>query len=843
MRTMPFTFRRICGALILTLTLFFCVGVFVLPANAAQESTGKTIYVVYDDSGSMCMNGLPRWSQAKYAMEVFAAMLGENDTMSIYELSGGGSVALTISGKDQSRVEMVHQMNSTFRGTPYAPVERAAQELSAVPEERERWFVVLTDGTFDGLRERSAEWLEGQMDTLNQQGIKTVFLGIGEKAPVLSSNAEQGRYAEKAVSGADVIQKVTDIANQIFEHQVMGGSYLNKQGNEYQLTCDVPISEIVVFAQGEDAAVGSTMTYNEQTVRASESYQVKYSDLLPENYPDAVVDASLVGNVTIFKAPQSAPFESGSFTIQAQGSQEVQIYYRPSVTVTCDMLYNGMPINPEDKLYAGEYEIRLDFVDPATGDVLNSNLLKDARFSLKVWNNGEYQEVTNKNGKVYLNEGDITLQAIAALPGNITLRNEREYVVLPEPVTLGISSDADAKSYTTIGLGEKAVPIILTVTNAATGEPLTEEQWNNATVSIAKASGVEWLITKGQQVSTWEARPAKTEGLLKKVKTGTTTFEVSAEYQVGRACGYGGSKMEVTISEYAGSDLRIELTPPGQNYDIASLKDAPGISARITYQDPYTGEYLPLTEEQWNSLKLSASSDHRIGWRVEKGQEPGTWTLYPTWYLGIRVLTGKLFTDQITVTLSVAASGHAENLKFKGAAQQELTFLCLPWSKVWPDLLIAALVLAFAVWLILGYIRKPRIIPRKMNPRCVYNTTVSPRRTIRKKFLRSLLPYLPDRAVVYSNATTYACDFPSLKIQAVDNYSFKILNNSMDWDHTMISNVMLPNAETLHKRTYYYNNFKIASIDHRTQLTRGYFTFNYPKKKKRRIVKTTKYRR
>ena len=110
MRTMPFTFRRICGALILTLTLFFCVGVFVLPANAAQESTGKTIYVVYDDSGSMCMNGLPRWSQAKYAMEVFAAMLGENDTMSIYELSGGGSVALTISGKDQSRVEMVHQM-------------------------------------------------------------------------------------------------------------------------------------------------------------------------------------------------------------------------------------------------------------------------------------------------------------------------------------------------------------------------------------------------------------------------------------------------------------------------------------------------------------------------------------------------------------------------------------------------------------------------------------------------------------------------------------------------------------------------------------------------------------
>lgn len=80
---------RIIGFL-LCISLTLCFESMVLQVNAAEKQGGRIINVVYDDSGSMVKTDdgktIPRWSQAKYSLEVFTAMLNENDKMNIWLL-------------------------------------------------------------------------------------------------------------------------------------------------------------------------------------------------------------------------------------------------------------------------------------------------------------------------------------------------------------------------------------------------------------------------------------------------------------------------------------------------------------------------------------------------------------------------------------------------------------------------------------------------------------------------------------------------------------------------------------------------------------------------------------
>ena len=83
----------------------------VLPAQvqANNDKKSRSISIVYDDSGSMIKNGNPpvfndRWCQAKYAMEVFAAMLDTEDVMNIFPMSLSSSKKpfLTIRGSESA---------------------------------------------------------------------------------------------------------------------------------------------------------------------------------------------------------------------------------------------------------------------------------------------------------------------------------------------------------------------------------------------------------------------------------------------------------------------------------------------------------------------------------------------------------------------------------------------------------------------------------------------------------------------------------------------------------------------------------------------------------------------
>jgi hypothetical protein len=121
---------------------------------AAKATTSRTIAIVFDNSGSMYVDDNMAWCRATYAMEVFASMLNDGDTLQIYPMH-----PITVGGNEYTRDNPL-QINSSSKaslirdiytkkasGTPIKETVEAAtkglEKASAqkkyliVPEEKE----------------------------------------------------------------------------------------------------------------------------------------------------------------------------------------------------------------------------------------------------------------------------------------------------------------------------------------------------------------------------------------------------------------------------------------------------------------------------------------------------------------------------------------------------------------------------------------------------------------------------------------------------------------------------------------------------------------------------------
>ena len=817
--------RKYSSCLLSLLLIFSMLLGLGIPAEAANTSgKQRMINVVYDDSGSMVKDlntdqFIERWSQAKYAMEVFCAMMSKEDTMNIYPMSIEGKLGLTVKGSDQNRVKAVHDMNGKYRNTPFVTVTSAAADLLKVDESYERWLIIITDGAFDDGATPS-EKVQQTLDSYNEAGIKTVYLAIGNDAQVMTGNAAKGAFAEKAADG-EVLSKVTNIANQIFTHQILNDRYIEKSGNDTKLNIDIPTDQIIVFAQGDNVSVGN-LSLNGKTIKATEVQNVKYSDVIPENesYKDAVIDKTLKGVVATFEAGEE-PFENGQFSISVSNATTVEYYYRPGVTVNCALLYDGVEVQSGDELYAGEYEVSLSFINPLTGKTIESDLLSDAEFTLTVLNNGEEQVITSRDGKVSLVEGDVNIDAIAGLPGHVKLSSKRSYIVLPEPIKLNLTFTPETPTYTPDRIAGNAEPIILHITNSKTGLLITDEERNAMEVVVKDANGVTWDLKKGEEAGSFELHPKSADGTLAGIEPGAVKIAVKASYQIGHQYAFGSANLGLTIGEYQGSQLQIVISDPANNYDLNDMDHPESMVVTVLYENPATGEYEPLTPQMWEEFSLKAYSEERMDWTIEKGTEPGTWLVTPGFYMG-----DPLMTASGTVRLIVRAEGISGEYEYLGEAVKDLEVTGLSKANLLAMLLPRLIAGVIFLWLLIGYIKKKRLRIGKLNPRCYFKDTASPKQRITKDFFRVILPYLPERATVKCHKSVYQCNFPDLRIEATGPRSFRIINATMPLNAVKINGESYPDMETLKNARFGFGNFEITSINPTTKRRLGTFRFN-----------------
>lgn len=399
-----------CGliACLLLCSLFLPINV----ANASSEPS-RMINVVYDDSGSMYRSDhlVDTWCQAKYSMEVFAAMLGENDILNVYYMSDyrtgtGHAPRVVLHGKDgaATNVSKLHAEKTRAGNTPFNSVKRAYSDLSKATAD-EKWLVILTDGAFeDGAlsKDKIDSFLAAK-----KSDISVMFLAMGPDAAGITAREKQNIFYVEAKTNNQILNQITGICTRIFN-----SNKLDVNTSTKKFSFDVPMGELTVFAQGANVQINGIKKADGTLVKSSRTpVEVKYSECDATNYSNEPA-RDLVGSIATFVGD----FSAGDYTVDVSGAETIEIYYKPNVEVAVYLTNSqGNEVTDMANLEAGEYTISFGFVKNGTKEkVAQSKLLGDVTYEAFVTNNGTKHDKIYSNGdKIKLEEGTLSIDALA----------------------------------------------------------------------------------------------------------------------------------------------------------------------------------------------------------------------------------------------------------------------------------------------------------------------------------------------------------------------------------------------------------------------------------------------
>ena len=610
--------KKILAVLISALML---VLPFAVMGQAYTAAPTRTINLVYDDSGSMIQDDnyvyVDRWCQAKYAMEVFAAMLGEKDTLNIFFMSdyiystSSKAPGLTLRGsKDasvtESNVQKVHNVLTSPSGTPYSAVRDAYNQLTGADTD-EKWLVVLTDGIF---QDRPLRQVGDDFKAYAADGsVKVMMLAMGDvSVRELDVNGVEGIFAESAGSGNEILGKLTGLCNQIFQNNEL------KLSN---LTADVtvPMSQFIVFAQGKNVSIDSITDSEGNTYKPTSNVKVMYSSepAAPgEPYsddPNVVVADNLSGYVATFDT-YLAP---GEYTFNVTGADSVNVYYKPHVAIAA-YLYNekGKDITAEEHLVAGTYTVEYGFLDATTGKkVEDTSLLGRIEYASVLKNvdpsgNENVMEVT-AGEKVTITEGTLTID-VSALFLDYNIVNTTLFYDIYVKSDLIFRLDQNPTYKLNLdGFENPDDAMVLSVTkNNIGGEtPLTAEEWSlldTVDVSTKEELG-DFRIVKTEEIGKFLIYPTLKDGDPVKTASGDIRVTIKGGFVNGLSSAQGELEETVRISSsITALDKLLEFIK--RNFVLICVSLA-GLILILGYIPPFK-KYLPKKIKKRPLIECSA---------------------------------------------------------------------------------------------------------------------------------------------------------------------------------------------------------------------------------------------
>ena len=408
-------FVKRCISMILAVVLLLALVCTGSPTvHAAQKSeVSRAIGIVFDNSGTMYMNGELAWCHATYAMEVFASMLNKGDTLLVFPMS-----PITVDGKeytmdnpfrvtDASQAHLIRTIYTEHAGsTPIEVIDKAQAGLKGVKADK-KYMIVLTDGQefYRGGGKMSRYTTKKELETAFKgtvnDGLITMYLGIGTS--VADPDIQTSEYFAKRIAedSANVLSSLTQLCNLVFGRNTLPKDRISGK----QVNFDITMSKLIVFVQGENISnvkltpsdnVGGTMVSNATT---------KYSTDGCGNYA-SVPDESLQGMMVTYA--NCAP---GTYTLDYSGTAtSVEVYYEPDAEL--DFVFTdlqGNDVSPEN-LYAGEYKVSFGIKDAKTKKLISSDLLGQPHYEGAYYVSGEENEILHDGmsgeKKVTLNPGD-----------------------------------------------------------------------------------------------------------------------------------------------------------------------------------------------------------------------------------------------------------------------------------------------------------------------------------------------------------------------------------------------------------------------------------------------------
>lgn len=420
-----------CTSMILAVLLLLTCLFTGSPAVYASTKTGESraIAIVFDNSGSMYNDGDQAWCRATYAMEVFASMLNEGDTLLIYPMH-----PITVGNKEYTMDNPLQVTQSAqasiirdiytpkASGTPIESVDCAVQGLQTLQADK-KYMIVLTDGNcfYQNGSEMSASETKRQLDARFQaQAGKTMtvmYLGIGDK--VVMPGTAQSEYFVKnqAKNSEDVLSALTDMCNQIFGRDTLPKNRISGKNVEF----DISMNKLIVFVQGENVSdlkvTGASGPVGQQLSVTS----TKYGTAGCGNH-NSVPDTSLQGMMVTY-----TDCAAGSYTIDYTGTAtSVEVYYEPDADL--DFVFTdvaGNTVNP-DALYEGNYKVSFGMKDAQTGKLISSDLLGNPQYQGSYFINSQEYPITH-NG--HSGEVPVTLNMNDTFDANLTVTYLSGYTI------------------------------------------------------------------------------------------------------------------------------------------------------------------------------------------------------------------------------------------------------------------------------------------------------------------------------------------------------------------------------------------------------------------------------
>lgn len=509
--------KRSVSMLLAVLLLLSCVFTAAPAVHAADKDVKRTIAIVFDNSGSMYMEGNQAWCRATYAMEVFAAMLNAGDELLIYPMYpitvGTEAKEYTMDAPlritDPSQSEKIRQICSPWAGdTPIESIEKAIAGLEKIRSDN-RYLIVLTDGEIfyrNGIALQAANYSnEPTRQALTEcfedavgKGINVMYLGIGS---VAASNlmTQSDRYVErKATDTKDVLNYLTELCNLVFGRDTLPKNHISGKSVDF----DISMKKLIVFVQGDNIADVKLTGPSGQVGEVIGSTSTKYSELGSLNYPSYVDDKLQGMMVTYANCP------AGTYTLDYSGTAtSVEIYYEPDADL--DFVFTDINGNEVDStaLYEGDYKISFGMKDARTGKLIQSDLLGNPHYEGNYYINGEAKEIKHdgQSGEqtVTLKEGD-TFKAdltVTYLSGYTITKNSKDFgwpeggiTIKPRPAKLLTLEISGGESEYSLQKLEEGAPFIVKV--YCEGELLTGDALESVNLSWDAAASNAKLVAE-----------------------------------------------------------------------------------------------------------------------------------------------------------------------------------------------------------------------------------------------------------------------------------------------------------------------------------------------------------
>lgn len=533
--------------------LCLVVRVFGGPAVAyadAETGPSKAIAIAYDNSGSMITNS-NKWCEAKYSLEVLAAMLNPTDTLAVFTMENQ-EMKINISG-NQSVEERVSAIHGADLGVSDYTEPRAARDalnyLKGTSAE-EKYLVITTDGAFN--RDGRLADVQAVADQCKAEGINVLYLAIGADAEIINGDPNAG-VTVKTADANNILSAMTDIANQVFGRASLPDGALNPKDGKLEL--EVPMDQLIVFAQGRDVSLGELSSSDGESYKPAIA-SVRYSDRPSSNtkYDPFELDENLQGIVASF----DDEMPSGAYDLAIEGVETVNVYYKPYVDIAIGLEdENGVSYTLEpdkdNELSAGTYEVSHWFQDPYTGEQIESELLQTEDFRVTVNQNGNV-EASGDGESVSIDTGQATIMAYAEITGGATAsQTYSNLTVIPAVVPLKVNIDGVPGSLDIAGLEDGAYPVTIT---AEDGAPLGQEVWDALQLTVEDSAGIPWTAEKSAEISTATIRPQYIDGDewatqdhifgLVGVNSAPAELTVSAESQGGNNVYRGSASKEIS---------------------------------------------------------------------------------------------------------------------------------------------------------------------------------------------------------------------------------------------------------------------------------------------------------